>query len=53
MSKEESISSKQHSEVVLAADIRDVDVAAQVAAGGYGDSISEEDALRIRYALGV
>ncbi|OCB84143.1 membrane transporter [Sanghuangporus baumii] len=48
MSKEESISSKQRSDVAIAADFRDVDIAAQVAGGGYGDSIGEEDALRIR-----
>ncbi|KAL5511766.1 hypothetical protein ACEPAH_4984 [Sanghuangporus vaninii] len=48
MSKEESISSKQQSDVAIAVDFRDVDIAAQVAAGGYGDSIGEEDALRIR-----
>lgn len=51
MSKEASISSGLNSEKELSpttADFSDVDVAARVAAGGDGETITEEDALRIR-----
>ena len=45
MSKEESISSIPH----VAADTKEVDVAAQVAAGSSQETISEQDNIRIRY----
>ena len=53
MAKEGSISSITNSEKDITpptADSSQVDIAAQVAAGGYGDTISEADALRIRHA---
>lgn len=54
MIKENSISSGINSEKELSpptADYNQVDVAAQLAAGGYGESISEADALRVRHAF--
>lgn len=60
MSKDPSISSiskdtpeKATSEDIgrEAVDVGQVDVAAQLAAGGYGETITNEEALRIRYAL--
>ena len=56
MSKEASISSLQNPEKVnglafTQTDASDIDVAACLAGGGQGDTISEADALRIRFVV--
>ena len=50
MSKDPSISSRNESEKAPDLALSDqVDVAAQIAVGGYGETITEEQARRLRY----
>lgn len=57
MSKEPSISSREASEKVspgafggdMELDSSQIDVAAQIAIGGYGETISEEQAHKLKY----